>query len=130
MKIRIKYLVGPKSGQIVVVNNSQEFQTLAASGFIEIIPYKNYQERLAAEMPKPVATVVQWGVQHVTAPGESQPRNVIVIKTVNGDQTIYDAPPKDCPPDVVAKFRREAAVYAQIVQDRQHYRKVDNARRA
>ena len=127
--MKIKYLTGPKAGQVDHVPNSQEFQVLAAAGLIEIVPYKNYQERLAAEMPKPTpATSVQWGVRHNQAGGENQPRSVTLIKTVNGDQTFYDAPPKDCPADVVAKFWKAVAVYKQIEQDWNHKQKVDASR--
>jgi hypothetical protein len=100
------------------------------AGLIEVLPWKNYQERLAAEMAamqKPVVTV-SWGVRHVTAPGELQPRNVIVVKTVNTgdrcDETTYAGPPADCPPSVVAKFRKESTVYEQIRADRKHADKV------
>jgi hypothetical protein len=128
--MRIKYLSGPKSGQFDHVPNSQEFQVLASAGLIEILPYKDFRERLKDEMaamPKAVVTV-SWGVRHVTAPGELQPRNVIVVKTVNTgdrcDETTYAGPPADCPPAVVAKFRKESAVYEQIRADRKHADKV------
>lgn len=133
--MKIKYLTGPKSGQVDHVPNSQEFQVLASAGLIEVLPYKDFRERLKDEMealPKAVVTV-SWSVRHVTAPGELQPRNIIVVKTVNTgnrcDETIYAGPPAECPPAVVAKFRKESAVYEQIRQDRAHAQKVDAARR-
>lgn len=123
--MRIKFLSGPRAGQVDHVPNTQEYQVLAATGLIEIIQYKTFQERLADSMPQAAAVpAVAWGVQHCMQSGEAQPRAVLVIKTVNGEQTIYDAPPAGCPADVVAKFRREAAVYAQIAQDEAHKRKV------
>jgi hypothetical protein len=122
--MKIIYKTGPRAGQVDHVPNSQEFQVLASAGLIEIVPYKTYQERLAAEMPKATAPVVGWGVQHNATGGEQQLRSVTLIKTVNGDQTIYDAPPADCPPDVIAKFRKAVAVYEQIVQDKKHSDKV------
>jgi hypothetical protein len=130
--MRIKYLSGPKSGQFDHVPNSQEFQVLASAGLIEILPYKDFRERLKDEMaamPKPVVTV-SWGVRHCMQPGN--PRSVILIKTVNAsgrcDETTYDAPPADCPPAIVAKFRKEVAVYEQIRQDKIHAERVQAAK--
>jgi hypothetical protein len=132
--MRIKFLTGPKAGQVDHVPNSQEFQVLASAGLIEILPYKDFRERLndeMAAMPKPTTPLVTtWGVRHVTAPGDLQPRNVIVVKTTpTGDVTFFDGPPAGCPPEVVAKFRKESAVYAQIRQDRKHAEQVDSDRR-
>ena len=128
--MKIRFLTGDKKGQIAHAPVNQNTQLMVDAGLIEVLPWKNYQERLAAEMaalPKPVVTV-SWGVRHVTAPGELQPRNVIVVKTVNTgdrcDETTYAGPPADCPPAVVAKFRKESAVYEQIRADRKHAEKV------
>jgi hypothetical protein len=126
--MRIKYLSGPKSGQFDHVPNSQEFQVLASAGLIEIFPYKDFRERLKDEMaaiPKPAQTA-SWGIHRVViASREANPRSVLVVKTAaNGDQTFYDAPPADCPPAIAERFRKEAAVEAQMHQDREHAKKV------
>jgi hypothetical protein len=123
--MKIKFLSGPRAGQFDHAPISQETDLLVKAGLIEVIPYKNYQERLADTMSKPAtASVVSWGVRHCLQPGESQPRRAVVIKTVNGEQTIYDAPPPNCPQDVVQKFRKAVTVYEQIIQDQKHAQKV------
>jgi hypothetical protein len=132
--VKIKYLTGPKSGQIDHVPNSQEFQVLASAGIIEIVPYKDFRERLAAEMaatPTLVKTV-SWGIKHCTGSPESQPESVLIFKTTSLGANVIETmtftqPPADCPPSVVAHFRREAGIYAQIRQDREHAQKTDFA---
>ena len=128
--MKIRFLTGDKKGQIAHAPVNQNTQLMVDAGLIEVIPYKDFRERLKDEMeamPKAVVTV-SWSVRHVTAPGELQPRNVIVVKTVNtgdrSDETTYAGPPADCPPAVVAKFRKESAVYEQIRADRKHADKV------
>lgn len=123
--MKIRFLSGPRAGQIDHAPLSQETDLLVKAGLIEVIPYKDFRDRLAETMPKPTTPLsTGWGVQHVTA-SERQPRNVIIVKTApNGDVTFYDAPPKDCPPAIVARYRKELAVYEQIIQDKKHADKV------
>jgi hypothetical protein len=131
--MKIRFLTGDKKGQISHAPVNQNTQLLVDAGLIEVIPYKDYRERLKDEMaqqqktaPAPVAC---WGVQHVMAPGSENPRSVIITKEFLGEKTFFDAPPKDCPPAIVAKFNKELAVYAQIRADREHANKVDADRR-
>ena len=47
--MKIKFLTGPRAGELSHAPNSQQSQLLAAAGIIEIIPYKSYVERLDFE---------------------------------------------------------------------------------
>jgi hypothetical protein len=126
--MKIRFLTGPRAGQIDHSRNSQEAELLVKAGIIEVIPYKNFQERLAAESPKPAAApVVSWGVHHNQTENSIASR-VTVSKTVNGETTIYSAPPKDCPADVIVKFRKADALYEQMIQDARHARQVQQGK--
>jgi len=105
-------------------------QTLIAAGLADAVKYKSYVERLNDEQAAMTKTppVVSWGTLQVT-PTASTPYGVVVTKEVLGEKTIYDSPPKDCPPVIAARFRKEASVYAQARQDRENARKTDADRR-
>jgi hypothetical protein len=63
--VKIKFLSGPRQGEISHAPYSQEVQLLASAGLIEIIPYKDFRERLAESSPPPATlpAKVSWGVK-------------------------------------------------------------------
>ena len=80
-------------------------QVLIAQGSAVAVPYKSYQERLAAEaMPPAPPPEISWGVQDT---GASLFSVVCIVKKV-GNETFYlKEPPTDgsCPPSIVAKWK-------------------------
>lgn len=107
--MKIKFLSGPRTGQIDHAPNSQEIQLLAKAGIIEIIPYSSYRERLAAEHSSarghgstdPNVVGVEWGLKDRA---QSPLSKVLIIKRV-GAQTFYlESPDTDTPPSIVARW--------------------------
>jgi hypothetical protein len=124
--MKVKFLTGPRAGQIDHAENSQATDLLVKAGIIEVVPYKDFRERLAADMaarPKP-ATTIGWGVQNTL-------KAVLIHKTVTCGERVdtftYSEPPADCPPSIVARFNKESAVGAQMRQDQEHAQKVKQA---
>jgi hypothetical protein len=99
--MKIKFLSGPCTGQIDHAPNSQEIQLLAKAGIIEIIPWKDFRERLAAEASPAAKPVVAWGIREASGSRYSQTR---IVKTVGSDTYFLNAPTADTPPAIVARF--------------------------
>ena len=125
--MKIKFLTGPKQGQIDHAPDSQETLLLVKAGIIEIIPYKGFRERLADEeklrqaaQPAPVA---QWSIQESVSSGGK----ILVIKTYLGEITYFDAPPKDCPPAVVKRWKEKVDLERSLAADQP---KIEAAKRA
>jgi hypothetical protein len=109
--VKIKFLSGPRSGQIDHAPNSQEIQLLAKAGIIEIIPYKNYVERLSSEFREasgpgntPVAMTkdVEWSCSRLND------RPIIFRKSgfeTARIETIEQAIQCGCPESVLRQFR-------------------------
>jgi hypothetical protein len=115
--MKIKHLIGAKSGTIEHIDNSTG-NLLIAAGLAEHIPYKDFRERLAAEgqgMKTPVPTTVQWGVRLSTSANARS--KALVVKTVGSETTYYDAPPKDCPRHFVDRFIELSGQDAQFAKD-------------
>jgi hypothetical protein len=106
--MKIKFLSGPRAGQIDHAPISQETDLLVKAGIIEVIPYKNWQAQLQhneyirqASLPK-VPVTAQWGIKHsVCGTGPA----VMVVKTLGVETTFYDAPPADCPPSTRQQWK-------------------------
>ena len=109
--MKIKFLSGPRSGQIDHAPNSQEIQLLAKAGIIEIIPYKNYVERLSSEFREgrdpsnanpPQVSGVEWSCSRLT----DRP---IIFRKSGGEtarfETIEQAIQCGCPESVLRQFR-------------------------
>ena len=110
--MKIKYLSGPRIGQIDHAPNSQEMQLLAKAGIVQIVPYRDFRDRLREEgqggadahnvspnFTKPGE--VQWSVKDKD---ESGFRTVVIIKVSGSEKTYYSAPPTDAPKSVVDRF--------------------------
>jgi hypothetical protein len=105
MKVRYtEFALDPNLRGTTIHLPAHRAQALIDIGAAVEVPYKNFQERLAAEMPPPVAPVVQWAVHEKASGG------AIITKTINGgggggEVSHYNTPPVDCPQDVVARFK-------------------------
>jgi hypothetical protein len=61
--MKIRFLSGPRAGQIDHAPNSQEMQLMAKAGLIEILPYSSFRERLANEAsPAAKLGAASWSV--------------------------------------------------------------------
>jgi hypothetical protein len=125
--MKIKYLSGPRAGQTEHVPNSQEFQVLAKAGIIEIVPYKDFRERLAAETAAQAATAppatTRWAVREnpVRVPDKLPFQ---VLKILPSGETLYFAyPPDDAPPEIRKRFAQMIANDEQAWRDRQEFLK-------
>lgn len=113
--MKIKFLSGPRTGQIDHAPNTQEMQLLAKAGLIEIIPWTSYRERLASEHASASgagcvnASVVgvEWGIRE--SDGSAYSQNV-VIKKSGSNTTFFSAPPDDAPPSIKQRFAELAAI--------------------
>jgi hypothetical protein len=98
--MKIKFLSGPRTGQTDHAPNTQETQLLAKAGIIEIIPYRDYRDRLADEISAAtVQPVVEWGtcVKNDAA---------LVVKKIGADTYYVDAPTADTPDSIKVQFAR------------------------
>ena len=100
--MRVKFVCGPRAGEIVHAPHSQEIQIMAACGFVEILPElkrgtNEYLAERGALSPAP-SIPVEWGVT-----GDSY-RQTAVVKKRGSETTYYDSPPADCPASVAARF--------------------------
>lgn len=102
---KIKYISpSPKSGQIEHVQ-PHIAETLVRAGFAVPVPYKGYVDFLNSEGGNDVsaAPVVEWGVQDRA--GTSLHSKVHIIKRTGAETTYFSAPPADCPPSIVARWK-------------------------
>jgi hypothetical protein len=106
--MKIRFLSGPRTGQIDHSPNSQEMQLLAKAGIIEIIPYRDFRERLAAEATSQTAGSFQnvsvdeeWGFDGSC----TQFRQPVIIFKRGSETLIYDGPTKNCPATIASQFR-------------------------
>lgn len=104
--MKIKFLTGPKAGQISHAPHSQEIQLLAAAGILEIIPWTSYRERLAEEhssasgagcIDPNVKGGIEWGCEDR---GTSAFSVVRVVKRSGADTTWFSSPPADAPDSI------------------------------
>jgi hypothetical protein len=107
MKIRL--LTGPRAGQIDHAPNSQEIQLQVKLGNIEIMPYRDFRERLREEGQGGASTNVnpslpegkiEWGVLD----RNTQFREVTVVKKFASETVYYSTPPVDAPKSIVQRF--------------------------
>ena len=110
--MKIKFLSGPRTGQFDHAPNTQETQLLVKAGIIEIIPWKDYRERLAATAAEQTAgTVVPVTVQHVEwgflPPGNSLFHVRAIVKRTGSETIWFRTPPSDCPDSILKQFLEE-----------------------
>jgi len=104
--MKIRFLSGPRSGETDHAPNTQETQLLAKAGIIEIIPWKNYHERLASETPQVVVPpTVEWGIRGAERGLNSYSQTVIIKRTSLGETTFFSSVPPDCPKEIANQFR-------------------------
>jgi len=100
--MRIKYREpSPKAGLTEHIDNVTG-RLLVTSGLAEVVPYKDFRERLAAEAsPSGPAPIPEWGILEATTPlGQNA-----VIKRCGAETTYYGDPlPEDCPASIRERF--------------------------
>lgn len=100
--MKIKFLSGPRTGQIDHAPNTQEMQLLVKAGLIEIIPYRDFREMLSAEHnPSAKPPLVEWGI--IEATSENSAGHAIIRKSGCETQYLSAAPP-DCPSHIRERF--------------------------
>ena len=107
--MKIKFLSGPRAGQIDHAPISQETDLLVKAGIIEVIPYKGYQERLKAEEELRMASqpkiAAQWGIRRIMYTNKGL--CCVVVKMDGPETTFYDSPPTGCPRATAAEWKKQ-----------------------
>ncbi len=106
MKIRYnEYVANPELRNTIKNLPAHVAQVLIAQGVAAHVPYTSVKDRIESEaslLPKPKPLAVEWGVQDANL---SQYSRVTVIKRFGSETTFFAAPPADCPPSIVARFK-------------------------
>jgi len=106
--MQIRHINSPKAGLIEHIENVVG-RTLVAAGLAEYVPYRNYQERLAAEgASQTVGSVqnvnvvgIEWGFIDAE---RSLFRIPVVVKRFGAESTWFSSPPSDCPASILKQF--------------------------
>ena len=109
--MKIKYLSGPKAGQFDHAPNTQETQLLVKTGLIEIVRYTNFIEYMSREHAQPAAQPkVEWFIKDIGIGRYSKVE--VGMRVINGPDNVstawFDAPPANCPPEIVARWKQLA----------------------
>ena len=112
--MRIRFIEpSPRAGEVTHIDNITG-RTLIASGFAELVPYKDYRERLSQEgqvgsdgtnVNPNVVSGVEWGVLQP----EITTNPVCIIRRFANETVYFDGVPDPvkwgvCPPSIVAQF--------------------------